>query len=432
MSLTADERRVVNQQVARLFQQTPAFHALPPDQRHQILANTASIVDTMVDNRMSEARGRDPYATAQVETGLPPAPELPGTGGGGSGGVDPSQFTGGATDRPDSQFGPRQIGDFGTGIATGVAQAGELLRQVNFPAFVGELIQGVFQAIVDASVQQMKAYGELVQSVTMSLNEFRDANVTPNQGRDHLVGRYPGLMQIKIDSGQPRVGLREDADIDDLPDFQSDLGLDQPLNDLDDEIIEDQLVPAARNDLARSRQQLLATMVMMGINRIVVTDGKINAKLKFNFRASDRMAKSAQDYDYESYGMTTTEQRGPSEYEYEGADVEYDDSGKRKSRTGGSRRWTKGEYQYAQTPAVYVTGVEQTQTEAELSASAQLAGSVSVNFKTESLDLNEFASQADIFRMQQVRGAGRGAPAPPPEGGTPAGTGETGTAAPTP
>ena len=36
---------------------------------------------------------------------------------------------------------------------------------------------------------------------------------------------------------------------------------------------ENELVPAARE-----RQQLLATTILMGINRIIVTDGKINFK----------------------------------------------------------------------------------------------------------------------------------------------------------
>ena len=49
------------------------------------------------------------------------------------------------------------------------------------------------------------------------------------------------------------------------------------------------LVPAARTQLATSRQQLLATMVMLGINRIVVTDGKISAKVMYDFQARDNM-----------------------------------------------------------------------------------------------------------------------------------------------
>ena len=47
------------------------------------------------------------------------------------------------------------------------------------------------------------------------------------------------------------------------------------------------LVPAARRQLAQSRHQLLSTMVLMGINRIVVTSGRVRAKLDFHIDATD-------------------------------------------------------------------------------------------------------------------------------------------------
>src|SRR6185295_5846282 len=247
--------------------------------------------------------------------------------------------------------------------------AGELLRQVNFPAFVAELIRGVFNAVVDASIQQMKAYGELVQSVAMSLNDFRDANVSENQGRDHLVSKYPDLMQINVVEGQPKVGVRPDADTSELPDFKSAFGLDDDITDLDDETIEDKLVPAARNDLARSRQSLLATMVLMGINRIIVTDGKINAKLKFDFHASDSGTKHAQKFDYQNFGVTRTEQSVKEGNTETGADYKRD--GWWGAEQGTSKRWTKDTSQMVETPVISVTGITDTTNTAQLDASAK-------------------------------------------------------------
>ena len=45
--------------------------------------------------------------------------------------------------------------------------------------------------------------------------------------------------------------------------------------------------------MARSRQQMLASMVVLGINRIVVTDGAINAKVVFDLKASDQAERKA-------------------------------------------------------------------------------------------------------------------------------------------
>ena len=43
---------------------------------------------------------------------------------------------------------------------------------IDLPAFIGELIGGTFQAVVDASIQQMRAYGELLGQVASSPEDF--------------------------------------------------------------------------------------------------------------------------------------------------------------------------------------------------------------------------------------------------------------------
>jgi hypothetical protein len=109
--------------------------------------------------------------------------------------------------------------------------------EVDLPGFVSSLIKGVFEAIVDASIKQMEAYAKLVAGVEEALNEFSDANVSDNQARGYLLDRLPHFFGSS--RGKPkRLPVR----------------------------------------LATSRQKLLATMMLMGINRIVVTDGKISAK----------------------------------------------------------------------------------------------------------------------------------------------------------
>lgn len=100
-------------------------------------------------------------------------------------------------------------------------QVRRLIGEVDFPSFVAELIKGVFEAIVQSSIEQMKAYAEMVQAVAKSLDDFtKDAE---DKARDHLTGRH----------------------------------------------------------------QQLATMVLMGINRIVVTDGKIKGKVHSDLKSRD-------------------------------------------------------------------------------------------------------------------------------------------------
>ena len=421
----------VERQVDEMLGRSASFHHLPPDQKAQIRADTVRVVETMASNKGAQAERAKPYVdpyAVPMNTGLNPSIppiNLPGQQNQNQGGVDPSKFTGGAQPGADRSILPTEAitPDFGSAVTTGVTATGEMVRQVNFPAFVAELIQGVFQAVVDASIDQMKAYGELVQSVTMSLSDFRDTNVSENQARDHLVSKAPNLFQVNIGDTGPTVGMRPDADEENLPDFQDMLGLEEPLDFLDDETIEQKLVPAARNDLAKSRQALLATTLLMGINRIIVTNGRINARMNFQFTSRDVGAKATTAYDYENQGNITTSQ---SDYEHSsetGEDYRSSsrysrDKGWRSNRSGESSRWSKSSHQSVTAPVVTLTNVTQSSSQAELEAKGQLAGTVDLNFKSDTVDLNKVLSEADIFKLEGIRRtAGRGAPAPAEEGG---------------
>ncbi|MCU7921751.1 MAG: hypothetical protein KZQ88_03545 [Candidatus Thiodiazotropha sp. (ex Dulcina madagascariensis)] len=429
-------RHEVERQVDAMLNRSAAFHQLPPQQQARIRADTADVVETMANNELAQigserpSPGRrsmarsDPYAVPLIE--LPQMP-LPGQSQSPSRGSDSTTFTGGAQPNANRDILPTEgpTSDFGSAVTTGVTATGEMVRQVNFPAFVAELIQGVFQAVVDASIDQMKAYGELVQSVTMSLSDFRDSNVTENQARDHLVSKAPQLFQVNIGDQGPRVGLRPDADSENLPDLQGMLGLENPVDFLDEETIEQELVPAAKNDLAKSRQALLATTLLMGINRIVVTNGRINARMNFQFTSRDFGASTATDYDYENQGDITTQQ---SAYESESSTgKDYKSSNYRSgsgwrsgSRSGESSRWSSSSHQTTTAPMVTLTNVTQSSSQAELEAKGQLAGTVDLNFKSETVDLNKVISEADIFKLEGIRSAGRGAGAPSNDSATPA------------
>ena len=65
------------------------------------------------------------------------------------------------------------------------------------------------------------------------------------------------------------------------------------------------LVAATRRRLARNRQQTLATVVLMGINRIVVTDGRITSRIKLDIRAKLRRART------EGQALTTSTKSMP-------------------------------------------------------------------------------------------------------------------------
>ncbi len=55
------------------------------------------------------------------------------------------------------------------------------------------VIQGVFQAIVEASMEQMEAYGELVSGVAKTVDQFSDRNASGDlalKSRGYSQGRF--------------------------------------------------------------------------------------------------------------------------------------------------------------------------------------------------------------------------------------------------
>ncbi len=362
-----ETRRVVNHQVAQLLGRSEAFRSLPESKRAQIFRDTAAIVDVLADGDDD-----NPLSRGLAEATPPPAFQA-------------------------------------QAMNQGITAIRRLVNEVNFPAFVAELIRGTFQAIVDASIQQMEAYGELVKGVVMSLNDFRNEQVSPNQGREHLLEKYPGVFQMDFSGNQGgQLTLNPEADLESI-DFGSELGITN-VSDIDDETVETKLVPAARDSIARSRQRLLSTMVMLGIHRIIVTDGEINARVRFRFSASDQMTSHVVHRDYANLGTSVSEVN-VSETENEVGEKRYavDESGRnRLSSVTGAKRYTTGAYRYDERPIIQLTSMGTTDTQGAISAQGDMRGEVKIRFKSETFPLDKML---DSDQLAQIQSAGRGAPA---------------------
>ena len=163
-------------------------------------------------------------------------------------------------------------------IVHGVKDAsGTVVNAVDFPNFVASLISGVFQAIIDASIKQMDAYSELLKNVTQTVNQFMQDNISEDDSRRFLAATYPQYFELDPNPDCHKLRLRGRLPKSEAIDRLSFLPLEAPLHTLDQREIDQILVPSGRRRLAVNRQQLLASMVLMGVNRIVVTKGTIPA-----------------------------------------------------------------------------------------------------------------------------------------------------------
>jgi hypothetical protein len=247
------------------------------------------------------------------------------------------------------------------------ARAGALSDELNFPDFVAGLVHGTFDAIVDASIRQMETFADLVSAVAKGADQFTSDNITANQARDYLAAQHPRELMLDL-SGSPRLIVRPNGDeeLGAAPAWLNDYGLDG--RTLDDDMVEAELVPLAQRKLGENRLQMLATMVLLGMNRVVVRDGTIAAKLKFRAAATD---KTTVDY------------------------AQSQDTGS----PGGSGWGDRGARTYQRHATMVSTVGVNAQQDTVLDAS--LYGEVRINFASETLPLERFADSARLALLQR-------------------------------
>lgn len=243
-------------------------------------------------------------------------------------------------------------------------RAGALSDELDFPEFVASLVHGTFDAIVDSSIRQMESFADLVAAVAKPIDQFTQENVSANQARDWLVEQYPQDLTLARDEESvhvvPKPKRGEDGEEETRsPDWLADYGF--AGEELTAEFVEEQLVPRARERVARNRLQTLATMVLLGMNRVVVRDGTIGARLRFRAAAADRTRVD--------YAVS-------------------DDAGEPPATEWGRR----GSRSYAAPKTKVSTVGVNVQSDSELKA--ELFGEVKINFSSETVPLDRFIDEA--------------------------------------
>ena len=372
---SAGSLEAVRPQVREFLRAIPAFGALPDEERRALAANMVKVMSYIADPNGVRS---DPQVAASRLPSTPPP-------------------TARAMDQADTikNFGslneqtPDKTGQnfYAGGVREGTEAFGALVQKVDFPKFVGGLIRNVFQAIVESSIEQMRAYGELISNVAKTVDQFMTDNISAGAGRDWLADRYPDTLGVEV---SPTAGAFAEGDQPPAPtavlvaqgespevrlaEISRDMNINPPITDISDADAELRLVTAARLQMARQRQQLLSSMVMLGINRIVVTDGSINAKVVFDMR-------------------------GTSEAKASNTASMYDQEAQRKSKTlsasyGGWFSPVKAGFSATESQehvATVASAVDESSTD-KAEVKARLSGDVRVNFKSDYLPLEKMAT----------------------------------------
>lgn len=167
------------------------------------------------------------------------------------------------------------------GAAPALTQARD---SIDFPNFVGSLITGVFNAILHSSSVQMGQLGELVDGVATSADDFAKS-ISDAEVAQWLIAKFPRLLRVTEDG----VDAVEGVDLSEhTPELASGLGASSGEDPTDPYTLMD----LGRRKLARDKQSTLASMIQLGLQRIVVDQGRIHASMDLRVDAQSGSAEA--------------------------------------------------------------------------------------------------------------------------------------------
>jgi hypothetical protein len=217
-------------------------------------------------------------------------------------------------------------------VATGL-DAIKTVKDLGFVEFTTGLINGTFDAIINATIKQMKAYAELVADLSKTLSEFQAENVTPAEILAYLSEHYP--------DGQGGTSVRSSYSFKDKPadpanNIPGETAL-QQINKVGEALVRatsglpaaDQLVYTPSSDttsdangyrfgatfadkafkavgklLAKTMIEHLRAMAREGMARIVITDGELLSKLTFRVDAMEVDSVRTSQYKQRSFSAS--------------------------------------------------------------------------------------------------------------------------------
>lgn len=274
--------------------------------------------------------------------------------------------------------------DFGTATRLIGQTTRETLEAISFPRFVTDLLNGVFKAMNDSSQAQMQQFLQLLNAVSSTAAGFEQTQTSEIQVRAWLVDHFPDAFEMDLpespepgeappdpaDVEPPRLRLKAGAAMPPADGLRAALGV-GPQEEFSAANPE-ALVPLARRQLARQRQQMLATMVQMGMQRIVIDQGKINAAMRFHIDT-----RSAAARDQASQNSMTNRVRAGGSF--------------------GIGAW--GVSAEVENTIAFVN-TDRRQGSEEINTSADLNSSVELHFHTDAVPLNRLAAQAQADRIR--------------------------------
>jgi hypothetical protein len=252
----------------------------------------------------------------------------------------------------------------------------ELVESVDFPNFVADLLKAVFDANLKVMKQQTDAYIKLMKEATKSAAEF--------------------IKKVKDEESFARLaesrGDKYNVTTEKAADGSTKLALTNPQGDkvdTDDAIVKQHILEAKIN-MAKEHRAALRDMLLAGVTRLVVSKGVIEAGVEFSVKGQ-RESKAHHDDQNINTAQTHSEFESPLDGLFGGASGSMD----------------------VNNTNIQVNTSDKKATD---DLSAKLQGKVSIEFKTDYLQLDNFATMyADggVAALKAGPAAGGAGPALP-------------------
>lgn len=253
----------------------------------------------------------------------------------------------------------------------------ELVDSVDFPQFVADLLKAVFDANLSVMKTQTDSYIKLMREATKSTADFIK-KIKDDESFVSLAESKSDQYNLSMEQG---------------PDGTMKLGLTDPEGnavDTDDAEVK-RAIMETKVRMAQEHRAALREVLLMGVTRLVVEKGQIEAGVEFQITANRRSTASHQDQNINVASLA----------------LEY--GGGLSSLFGGP----SGSFNMTNTNIQ----VNTSQKEATDTLSAKLQGKVNIQFKTDYFKLDQFANMyADggVRALPPGQAAGAGAPAAAP------------------
>jgi hypothetical protein len=260
--------------------------------------------------------------------------------------------------------------------------AGEFIEEIDFPKFVRDLVKGVFDANLEVTLKQMEAFQTLLKTATASVATFIN-KIDDTAAFGYLAENQSDMFSMSFpDDGESAANGEKKPALTDKEGNKLDLGD----NEVKAKIMD------AKIAMAKEQRAMLREVILMGVTRLIVEKGVVKAACKFDIKASEKIDKNDKAALQQASSSSASLTAG---------------GGLLGSIFGHPQGGTTHSQQKSK------ISVSSTKSQASTDLTAQVSGSVEIQFRSDFFALDNFATMYGPVSNAPAPQPALPAPAPP-------------------